>query len=258
LFWSILGLIGFYILQILPQTNRFFTNKLIRDYSINEILSTVFINPIPYQLWFVKALMIMTILSPVIYFLIRYLRFISVLLFGVTWFLGFDFIVVSNDALFFFVFGAFLCINEKKLEELEFQMKSWIFTLFWIVIVFCKTILIYIKFPNTIIITALQDVGILIGMLAIWTLYDSLFLNKELNSLKFYPIFSFSFFIYVSHEPTLTIVKKTLFYIMGKGEFISLFVYVIAPLLTIIFSLFIGCFLKLVTPKLYEIITGGR
>lgn len=258
LIWSIWGLLLYYILQILPHSNTFFTNKLIRDYSIIELLSTLFINPIPYQLWFVRDLLMIIILSPVIYWLIKYFKFFTVLFFLFTWFYGFNFILFSNEALFFFVCGAFLCIDNNKLTQIEISEKSWIYICLWIVIVFFKTILVYKGFQNEIVLNTLHKTSILIGILAIWRLYDFLFKNKDLNNYKFYSIFSFSFFLYAFHEPILTIFTKGLFYILGKSELVSLIIYIVAPLLTITVAIFIGNYLKRTMPKFYGIVTGGR
>jgi len=74
LIWSIWGLVFYFGLQLFPQSKNFFTNDLIVNYSLKKILNTIFLNPIPYQLWFVRDLIVLVILTPIIYWLTKYFR----------------------------------------------------------------------------------------------------------------------------------------------------------------------------------------
>lgn len=258
LFWSLWGLLFYCALQTIPQSKPFFTKELIRDYSGIQLLTTIFIKPIPYQLWFVRDLMVMVLLSPLIYTLIKYLQFFAVLILFGLWLFDIDLQVIANQALFFFVLGAYFSRYKSNLLLKDFSKKYWIYTCIWLAIVLCRTILAYINFENTILLNIIYKVSILIGIPAIWSLYDFLFKNKKVSNYPFYFVTSFSFFLYVFHEPLLTIIKKVLFTLMGKGELASVSIYVIAPLLTIPMSIFIAYYLKQITPKFYQLITGER
>ena len=259
IFWSIWGLLFYFVLQLLPQSKPFFTKELIRDYSLNTLLNTIFLNPISFQLWFLRDLIVIVFLSPIIYWTIRYIKFVSVIIFLIAWFNNFDFIIFSNEALLFFVFGAFLSLEKKKLPIQDLSMQYyWIYTYIWLAIVSCKTILVYIEFNNSIILDILLKTGILFGIIAIWSMYDILIKNKTLIGQKFYAVTSYSFFLFAFHEPVLTVLKKGLFYMIGHEEFSSLCIYIAAPILTISFSIFIGYYFKRYIPKFYELITGGR
>lgn len=258
LFWSAWGLLLFFVLQTFPQSKSFFTNKLIKDYSVNELLLTVFINPIPYQFWFIRDLMILVCVSPILYWLLKHIDFFTILIFLITWIFNINFIIFSNEALLFFTLGGYLGLNKKELMNNKSFFNYQIYLLFWIMLVFIKTILIYIAYSNIIVLNLLHKFGILIGLIAIWGLYNRFFQNKNISEYKFYPIFSYSFFIFAFHEPILTILKKIFFFFFGKGELPSLAIYITAPLLTIIISIFIGYSLKRILPRFYAIITGGR
>lgn len=258
LFWSIGILLLFFILQFLPESNTFFGNKLIKNYSLNELLIKIFILPIPLQLWFVRDLIVLTILSPVIYWLIRIFKYLLLLIFFITWFLSFDFIILSNEALLFFVFGAFLSIYWKNSLQIDFSKRYFLYISLWIIIVLVKTILLYINFQNNTVISVFHKTGILMGIVAIWSLYDYLFRGKDLSDHKFFTICSFSFFLFAFHIPAMNIFKRGLFLLMGKEEFASLFIYITAPLLTISIGILIGYYMKRFIPKFYFVITGGR
>ena len=134
----------------------------------------------------------------------------------------------------------------------------WIFTFVWFTIVLCKTVLVYIEFENIIVLDILLKSSILIGIIAIWSMYDIQMKNKTLSRQRFYTVTSFSFFLFAFHEPVLTVLKKGFFYMIGHNEFSSLCVYIAAPILTIFISIFIGYYFKRYIPKFYELLTGGR
>lgn len=88
--WSFWGLAFFFILQQVPQSKSFFTNDLIANYSFTKVLDTLFLNPIPYQLWFLRDLIVLVLFSPIIYLLIKHLKWIPLIVFLILWLDLFD------------------------------------------------------------------------------------------------------------------------------------------------------------------------
>ncbi len=257
-FWSISVLILFCCLQFIPYIKDLIGTKRIIDYSLGELLFKIFIEPIPLQLWFIRDLIALTIISPVIYWLIRYSRISLLLTLLLTWFLNFEFIVISNAGFLFFVFGAYLSITGSNLLTKDFSRWSWIYLGLWGGLILYRTILISDGLRNNFISIVLVKIIIITGILAVWSLYDKLFINKDLSGHRFYFICSFSFFLYAFHIPTLNMFKRGLFHFMEKSDFTSLTIYFAAPILTISIGLLLGYYLKLLNPKFYAIITGGR
>jgi hypothetical protein len=124
--------------------------------------------------------------------------------------------------------------------------------------VFCKTFLSYIGFDKSNIILILQRSSIILGILAIWFVYDKLFKNKDVSNTKIYSLFQYTFFIYAFHEPMINIVKKILYFFMGTNEFNSFIIYLLAPSITLFFALMVAFSLKNISPGFYKIITGRR
>lgn len=258
LFWSIFCLLLFLIMQSIPQLAVFFTNKHIVDYTVSEFISTVFINPIPYQLWFLRDLMILVVLSPFLFYLIKKFSYFILVVFMAAWFLDFDFMCFSNESLLFYVFGATISILKKDILEIKFLKKQLIYTIIWIVILLFRNTLVQYNYDNSYLLLMLHKISVLIGIVAIWSLYDILVKNRDLSKSSLYAFSHYSFFIFVFHEPILSFLKKILFYVTNKNELMSLLIYIIAPLITIIMSLLIGHCLKRFVPKFYSIISGGR
>ena len=257
LFWTIGVLLVYFILQLFPGTSNF-SEIRIKDFRAIDFFNRIFIAPIPLQLWFVRDLIIITILSPVVYWLIRVLNFIPVLVLFVAWLFDFDFIILSNFSLLFFAFGAYLSIKKDTVLLKDFSKNHWIFMSLWLALILCRTILLYNNFDNPIVFNILIKSIILSGLFAVWCSYDFLFYKKDLSNIRIYSVFSFSFFIFAFHIPILNVFKRVLFYLIGKDEFASLFIYLAAPAITISLGILIGYNLKRFVPAFYGIITGAR
>jgi len=255
--WSSGVLLFIFALQLFPFSKSLFESKLIKDYSMAELLNRIFISPIPIQLWFVRDLIILTFLSPVLYWLIRKLNIVLIIVLLITWFINFDLIILSGISLLFFVLGSYLSIHN-SIINLNFRKRDWIYTFLWFIVLFCTTIFQYLNFENLTLLNILHKTGILVGVVAVWSLFDILFKNKDLSNNRFYGVCSFSFFIYAFHVPSLMFIKKGIFIIFGKEEFSSLFNYITAPVITISLGIFIGYLMKRYIPTIYGIITGSR
>ncbi len=256
LLWSALGILLYLVLQSLPVVQNYFTRKLISEHSTKELLETLFLNPIPYQFWFIRDLIILTILSPILFWLLRYLKIWLVAFLLVIWSYNFDLVIIANEALLFFVFGGHLALHQQNWILHHFSSKK-AFILFtcWISIIVIKTTMIHLDYSTLFVTDIIHKIGVLIGVLAVWGVYDFLVKSKES---KYSFIFSFTFFIFAFHEPVLTILKKGFYSILGQGEMTSIIIYFTAPTIAIISSILIGYYLKKITPQLYSLLTGGR
>ncbi|SFR62196.1 acyltransferase family protein [Maribacter stanieri] len=258
LFWSLYGLAFIFILQTIPISRPYFNNELIVEYSLLKLLNAIFINPVPYQLWFVRDLIILILLSPILYRLIKVFKTISLVLFLCTWLFEFNFVIFSNEALFFFTVGLYIAINKISLYQPILKKNYALLILFWITIVLVKTTLILYKVENECIIIGLNKLSILIGVLSLWGCYDYKFENTDISRSKIFPIFQYSFFLYAFHEPLLSIFRKGFQNLLGASEISSISAYILAPIITILISITLAYFIKKNAHKLYSIITGGR
>jgi len=256
LFWSSIWILIYFCFQAFPQTQAFFAGKPVRDFSISEFLNTLFILPIPFQLWFLRDLIILVLISPLLYLLIKNFKYLPFLVLLLGWYLNINYYFVVNEALLFFTAGASVSLIKNKILELDFRAKDASFIFLWFGIALTATILDYTNFENLIIQNILHKTGILVGITAIWILYD-LLTNKNIEKDKVSEIYSFSFFIFVFHLPLITFVKVILFK-MGNSELISFSIYLVAPIIVIVISLIVGYLLKKIARPFYEIITGGR
>ncbi|KAF2512040.1 acyltransferase [Flavobacterium zhairuonense] len=259
LLWSIFAILLFYFLQSFAASKNFFTNQLIKDYSFSKLLHTIFLNPINYQLWFIRDLIVLVLISPIIFWSIKFSKFIIILLFFVAWMIDFNFVIFSSDSLLFFSFGAFISMQNNSLVIARLTNKKYLLvSVAWMILVLTFSTLKYNETDNVNLLNLLYKSSIICGIIAIWSLYDIILEDKEINNNKYFKITSFSFFIYAFHEPFLTILKKGLLFAFSKSDFFSLLVYFVAPLIIILISISVGYFLSSFFPKVYRTLTGGR
>lgn len=255
LIWALLGLFFYFLLQGIPQSQSFFTKKFIKEYTFFEWINAIFNEPIPYQLWFLKDLIVMVILSPIIYFLVKNLKALFLFVIFCSWIFNQNSIFLTSEAILFFSSGMYIGLYKTEMLECKNDYKS-LFIASWIVLLIAKTAIGFYSL-NSILELMLLKASILIGIIAFWNGYDSIAYFKRENK-KLNYIVSFSFFLYLFHEPFLTIVKKLLFSLLPKLPQFYLLVYFLAPLITILTALLLGSFLKYKMSSIYRFITGNR
>jgi surface polysaccharide O-acyltransferase-like enzyme len=255
LFWTLFGSLLYFIMQSVPQSQGFFTKKLIKDYDFIEWLNAIFIEPIPYQLWFLKDLIVMVLISPLIIFAVKKLRMLFLAIIFIFWMLNQDSIFLTSEALLFFSTGIYLSLFRPKSIELK-SKKTYLMLCIWIVILTLKTIL-SLFIANVFLESILLKVSILVGIIAFWWFLDGITIRLGRNKV-FLSGMTFSFFIYLFHEPLLTIVKKALFAALSVNSLTSLAVYLVAPVLTILICVLVGFVFKSRLNFMYKLTTGNR
>ncbi len=255
LFWTLFGLILYIIMQSIPQSQGFFTKKLIKDYTFIEWLNAIFNTPIPYQLWFLKDLIVMVFLSPLIVFAIKRLRILYLSIIFIFWMFSQDAVFLTSEALLFFSTGMYLSLFQKEIITMK-SKKTFALLWLWILFLIAKTLL-PLFITNTFLVSTLLKASILFGIVAFWGFLDQ-FGNRLANNKVFSFGMTFSFFLYLFHEPLLTIVKKALFAVLSFSTFTGLIIYLVAPIISITVSIFVGVIYKAVAKNLYHFSVGGR
>lgn len=255
LLWSLFGLILYFLLQSIPQSKPFFTKTLISNLNVYELFFKLIYDPIPYQLWFIRDLILIVITSPLIYLLIKYLRGFLIFAAFCLWLINFDILIYSVEALFFFTLGSYLAINKHSIDK-EWNVSPILLLSLWLILLIIKLYLNYIN-GDVFLKLLIHQFSILVGMMALWGSYDAIFKKRKYTPSK-NSVILLSFFLFVSHEPLLTIIKKLFYFVLGISELTSLIIYIISPVITITICLFAGQIVKKSAPRMYMVLTGGR
>lgn len=253
LLWSVWGLVLYFFLQSIPFSKSFFTKDLVSTYSTSKIFSTVFLNPIPYQLWFLQNLFILMLISPIIYFLIKFFGYGLLLSTMFLWFIHGNQNIIFIESLNYFVLGASIAVLHPGAVLFKFRKQFWIMGIAWgIVLMFSTMTIDNEKFDS------LRRINILVGIPAAWTLYDVMFSQTDWSKMKYFKHLKYSFFIYIFHEPSLVIIKKALLHLLPKNQFSIILTYIAAPIIIVLISIIIGNFINKNFKKFYAVLTGGR
>lgn len=254
--WAIIGLLLYFILQSIPQSQSFFTKKLIKDYSLIEWVNAIFVDPIPYQLWFLRDLIVLVFLSPLIYWLVKNLKLIFLFFIFCFWLFSQDSVLLTSEALLFFATGIYINIFFPAIIEVKNKF-TYSFLGFWIALLVLKTTFGFYEFDIILQMLVLKS-SIIVGIIAFWKIYDKLSRPDKVSSPFFTELIGLSFFLYLFHEPFLTIVKKFLFSKFPKTPDFYLLIYVLASVITIIITLLIGYLFKSKFNSVYKFFTGNR
>lgn len=245
------------LINSIPATSKFVNSSIlpVLQQSWPRVLVAIFYDygegvPLAFHLWFVRDLLILVLLSPLWYVLLRYLGWWWVLLAFLPAYANLS--GVPSFALFWFSLGGALtrhdiAISHPKLGLglLGLFLLLCMLQLFMPELAFWK----YVRIPI-----------ILLGITAIWLAYDAFV--PATFSLRQHPwlnaVGNFTFFVYLFHEPTLNVVRKLLVAVIGKNSPGYLFSYLASPWIFIALATAAGILLKKLFPKPYAIVVGGR
>ena len=219
---------------------------------IGNVLKSLFLvkdggsSPLAFHLWFLRDLIILVACSPVLFYLRKYLKrgWVCLIFFLLSYI---HMPVVSFSSFFWFIAGdAFLNSIEK--------IRSWFWPMIYIVISVIALLssnecFTYLQIPIT-----------FVGVIAIWSVYDFL-VNKSfcLKNHHYMSIAcSFTFFIYLFHEPTLNIVRRLLIFILGRTSLGFAINYMVSPWIFAFAFIIVGYFFRKYASRSYSVCVGGR
>ena len=255
--WCTGWLVILYLVELTSFGRAIFSDRIIADYNAVELFKNTYIYPLPYQFWYIRALMINVLISPIIYYIIDKLKDKALLVITVFWF--FD--VIYYPILMFSI-GACFAIGDFDLYFEKYKDKGYLFGLGYILAIVLKTVLIYmpqIPYHEYVLLLA-ENIIILCGVPFAWFLYDVIgvkFKNK-FDLVKEMKLAKYGIFIYYFHSPLQSIIKKLWFKVMPISTTSSLIIFFVAPIITITICACVAIFMRKYMTKIYMILTGGR
>jgi hypothetical protein len=246
--WNVLFLSIMLLLKYNPLTGGMINSDFSMLFELNVFgwFYELFIEPIGFHLWFIRDLIAMVFFAPVIWFLIHKVKlfFIGLLIF---------FNIYFNDLPLLgsfvpFSIGAFIAINNFKLN-LKPKIMVLLFSVLSIVFGWLR-----VKGLN---LHALEFYYAWAPFLMIWFGYDVL-VKKGVRFNLIHKFTSYSFFIYVFHEPYLNIFKKMILKISAGQEWGVWCSYLISPIVTVFIAILIAMFLEKYVSTIYKYCNGGR
>lgn len=236
-------------------------SKLIANYSIWDfVLSFVsmdyvcngfslrpfLIGPIDLPLWFIRDLMILVLLAPLLQFLIQRLnKYFMMILISLWTLCVFKHVMfIGLNGICFFSIGAYLGIERIGFRHIKKYGK--IATLFYVI-----TILLEMMYKMD-ILEVLSNMNILLGVVVWIYLFCCLASRMKRNSSW---LSKSSFFIYASHYYAVILLIRIMIKITPHNEVILTLVYLCVP---IFLGIVLAYLYKMLPSFCRKILTGGR
>ena len=283
--WNTLAII-MKLLQYLPCLHSFFPNCNYHDLNLNigSILSCLWadngelfnieqpiaaFDPIDFPLWFVRNLIIIVVLTPLINFCYKKFGFALPTISGILWFvcpnlLG-EFTYRYITAIFFFSLGGFFSFRGYDMIE-EFKKYKIISYILYPMASLILLITFYMGMwgPEEILsgfggnsLVYLKNLSVFIGLFFAYNLSAWLVKNRGTVSSKI--LSTSSFFIYAGHALFLQYILRSLTLVFPPmSQFNTLVVFVMTDGILCIGLLGIYIFMKSHSPKMLSVFTGGR
>jgi len=206
--------------------------------------------PIAYQLWFVRNLMILALLAPLIYLLLRRLPVAYLVGMGLVWVLTlWPIKIPDSPGVFFFSLGGGLAIYGADLRRLD-RWWPWLLALYMLI---AGTDLLH---KNHWYSENLHRLGLFCGLPLVFSLTARISERWRQRLILLAPI---SFFLYALHEPLLSLVRRFDFSRLHPQSDVQILIfYVINPLLVIILCVGIFKMMERYVPSVLSILTGDR
>lgn len=266
IFWNIVVVVFYFLAQIFMPSMVSGNNKLIVDYNAIDWFK-VFWNykdemPICYQLWFIRDLMVVVLMSPIIYFAIKKSVF-TILVIGIIWLHGITTGICGVDiaAIFFFALGSIFSIH--KYDFINFCKKikiaGYIMSLLLIIIevfIYNKRGSLDLLFVDTqsIMLYKLCTLSLMISCMNI----TIVIIQKRLLKINNF-LYESNFFIYVCHALPLTLLLKLMIrFVNPTSDVQAIFIYFAVIVITIILCLMLFSLMRKILPRFTAFILGNR
>ena len=235
-----------YYLYCVGYTNLPIINRIVHssqiDFSVVEWIKWLWPNSY-YTLWFLKALIILIVLTPVEWLVLKnHWQKIptGLIVLVIIWLWSYD-NTVSNpfpEGLPYYAVGAYIGLNH---SSVVYKKTNWlsIIAILFVILQFATDFYYY------------NNLGKALIVVAIWLGMDML--PRDVKSKKW---MRWTFFYYVAHDMVLEVIEKIWYLVLGNTNMGAFTDFIIAPLVTLGILVFVSSILSKRLPKTWKILTG--
>lgn len=274
LIWSAIGFGYTWLMEMFPLTRGFITSSnvvriddtrvLLHEYHWWEMIIRWILVPVPYQLWFIRVLLIYNVAYPVIRWCVLHpvARWIFFPLAFLMWLSTFNVGLIEGEGLLFFSLGILM---QKKGFDIDIPGR-WLNPVFWgsvfIFVAAAKTLIAiagqpYLGSAIFPVLTIMHKLVIFSGLVATWFGCNGL-VKWCMGRPWFVWLSAFSFMIYALHAPLIAYLIDPFFALVDHLPGYRMISFIVLPVLVITLSVSLGALLRKLVPGFYGILTGGR
>lgn len=245
-FLSLFPLLKDYRIDITEFLSYFWMKKLPMDPPGDYIF------PLNFPFWFIRDLMILVVLTPIIYWLIKKLKFIFVIIITAVWFFHLGQYVgfpgLCHQSICFFPLGAYFSINRINFVALANKAK-------W-----CPYVYLVFAIADTVTLGEpynfwFHGLGIMTGLVSVTYIVSVLLYNRKVRINQF--LSNASFFVFAAHGLLISkFMKAIVMLVHPQSPYLVLFIYFFVPITTILICLGLYKLLNRYTPVVANILIG--
>lgn len=208
--------------------------------------------PAAYHFWFIRDLMLLMLLSPLLRLLLGVAPLSWLAALFLVWVSGkWPLLVPDVVGVLFFSLGGYVALRDRSL--FFFDRCGW-----WPAVLYVPLLVADVVWYEAWFNVTLHRCGIAVGLAAVLFLTRYLLAAERCGGVLL-RLSGASFFVYAAHEPLLGVVRTVAFrYLPLDTPLVALIVYLAVPLLVILLLLFLHRALGRVAPRALLLVTGGR
>ena len=272
--WSTIGILFTFLLESFPVGRELVsgsgvvqiddTRKLLNDYHWYELMFRWIFMPIPYQLWFIRVLLIYNLAYPAIRWCVTHPTgkwiFFSVAL--LMWLGTMGFVFFEGEGLLFFSLGVWMQKTGFNIENPGRGLKPRWWALTFVVLAAVKTILAFrgislLGNATIPVLALLHKLVVLSGLIACW--YGLNPLVRWCMARRWFTWLSaFAFMIYALHAPLVAYFINPVLALFAPLPGSQMLAFLFLPLCVIVFAVATGALIRKFIPEAYSLLTGGR
>jgi len=267
LLWNCIG-----IAAVVAARNLQWSQELMPEYlkemTWAQFASGFIFGPVSFQLWYLRDLFLLSLLSPIIFFICRPKMgaIIWLVLLVVAW--SHDNSgpkILNGEGVLFFSLGAVFAIHKIHLRP-PAHVGGWLaMAAVWLALSLLRAWIAFDTLPMAQTwVLLLYKICILIGLWVVW-IGDDFLVGDVSEQSALWPWFTLSFYIFAAHQPLYNIVSDNILGRIGHHELLkqtnpsgAFLVYLLLPIATIVFCSLLGVLIRTYAKPLHHVLTGGR
>lgn len=231
------------------------------QYSAGQLLLRWLVVPVAFQLWFLRSLLVLTALYPLVRIAVTRWPRAYFAVAGLLWLPGGGVFLVESEGLLFYALGVWLAAREVDVTTRPRWVWPVPMALAWLVLCAVKTGMAFAidaySGPQWLAMLLLHRAGELLGLVVAWYGLDRL-AQAAMARDWFRWLTAFSFIIYVMHVPLVNYATEAALNYGAGIPHVALLAYLLVPVAVIATAVLTGLLLRTVARPVYGVLTGGR